>query len=54
MILIKYTLNGESFNTFTNGCNDFVSTITALRNLGAIINCKGGDSIYVKRLLLHR
>ena len=54
MILIKYKLNGKSFNTFTNGCNDFVSTITALRDLGAIINCKGGNSIYVKRLLLHR
>ena len=54
MILIKYTLNGKSFNTFTNGCNDFVRTITALRSLGAIINCKGGNSKYVKRLLLHR
>lgn len=45
MIHIKYVLNGKSFNTFTNGCKDFVCTITALRSLGAIINCKGGNSI---------
>ena len=45
MMLIKYTLNGKSFNNFTNGCNDFVRTITALRSLGAIINCRGGNSI---------
>lgn len=40
MMPIKYTLNGESFNTFANGCNDFVCTITALRSLGATITCK--------------
>ena len=46
MILIKYTLNGESFNTFANGCKDFVCTITALRSLGAIVYCqiKGGTN----------
>lgn len=46
MIHIKYVLNGKRFDTFTNGLNDFVCTITALRSLGAIVYCqiKGGSN----------